>query len=807
MPVLTEEVLLLDNFRLGQRRDGALREDKLFSLRDLVNYDILYTDGRLRIRPGYNRWNTNVLPAPAMQLYPFVDQQENFHLLGISNSRWYDISEAGTHTMLSTQAATARRPVVSYGNRVIFGTDTGLRWTDDASIGGANPSYRLGILRPDQTPGVAARAGVGNIVGVAYPPPPPNLLWWEINNTTREKIAAKFVCTGTAKYFGLYVRWMQVAIGVGTGQIRFAVYDDSGGKPNALMDDDLITDWTPIKVGAPGSYRDNWLPFQAGYQFDAGTTYWIVVEANSDYYSNYDGSGPNYFFVAFGYSAAPAGDAYKWDGLAWVASTNELAYTLGGLTTDDYYDYVITYFNSTYAIESRASRRSERVKRNTFVQDQLRVSWTAPTDPQVDRVRVYRRHVGSDPDVAESTITDTYKLAGEAAAGTLYYDDGTETDYLMDDLQTDDHYALDETDEDYDSLRPTAVIPAGMCEWKGRLIVFAADSSLLWMSKVLEENGATGLTGDNIPDYFTFESRHEVPEPSSILAVQPLSNNQLAIYMKNEAIWILYGGDEALNPPSDLAHRPVVKTPGLIGATALANAESSHFYLSRNGLYQFGGYSAYIPSYMSETNQSILNAIQRQYLADSLVRIRGREIWLAIDADNDGALETILILDLQRDVRSRNLFDRAWRTYSFGVTINDLAIYSAGSAFRQILAADSTTNYILEFATGTSDLGQPINAWLETHDMPARNLAMINLLEIDTYYPSTPPTYTVTLTDNVGNTETYTMTPSATLGAEDVRGHRIGVRLKRAVSVRLKLEQTSTYQDELRSILLGHTGE
>ena len=117
--------LPLLNFRMGQRRDAALRDDALLGARTLKNLDIIYEGetADVQIRKGYSVWNTVALPATARQLYSFVDQDQNFHLLGICMSRWRAISETGSHVLLHDEAATARRPITSFGKRCFFATN------------------------------------------------------------------------------------------------------------------------------------------------------------------------------------------------------------------------------------------------------------------------------------------------------------------------------------------------------------------------------------------------------------------------------------------------------------------------------------------------------------------------------------------------------------------------------------------------------------------------------------------------------------------------------------------------------------
>ena len=169
-------VLEIGNFRLGARADGALRDDNLQSARSLKNFDIIYSDGRLRVRKGYEKYNAVALAGAPTQLYHFrtMSDPDKSHVLCIADDNWYVAEATGAHTQLSTEDATAPRPVFEYGDRVFFGTDgsgtdIGFRWTDDTAIGAAT-SYRVGIVRPAGPPGVTLMTSEGHVPAVTLSP-------------------------------------------------------------------------------------------------------------------------------------------------------------------------------------------------------------------------------------------------------------------------------------------------------------------------------------------------------------------------------------------------------------------------------------------------------------------------------------------------------------------------------------------------------------------------------------------------------------------------------------------------------------
>lgn len=801
--------LLIDNFKLAQRRDGALREDRLWSLYTLKNLDIIYVDGRLEVRKGSAYWNDTELPAEPTQIYWWRNLQGQEHLLAICSDlvdRWYVVKESGAHVLLIDELAISQCIVAPVDNRLIVGTDHNLFWTDHDAIGGATHSYRLGIKRPGEPPSAVAVLAEGNIVGVVFPSAAtPN--WWEINNTTRQKIAAKFQVTQTQAVRGMTVPWMWYQANR-AGSIRASLHVDAAGQPGALVSEDTISNWYAVQGAAPDTYYDRFMGFQDEIELQGVTDYWLVIEADDSYYANYNGSGfPVHFYVAFGYSTpAPAGEAFRWDGGLgiWVASTNKLGFTVGGLTTDDYYDYKITYLNSTYQIESLPSSASGRIQRNTIVRNAMEVSWVASVDPQVDMVKVYRRYIGSDPGIAEDLITGEYRLVGEHDLASSPLRDTTETAYLGGVLQTDDHYCYDDTEALEDPTRPVQLVPYGGCEWKGRFWFFELNGNILYMSKVLEQDGATGMTGDSIYDFFPLENRLDMPVPSSIIAVRPISEDQLGVYFQDESVWVIWGCNEPLNPPSDIMMQPFLTDNGLIGPAAIGDMLGRHVYLSRDGLRSFGGSVAPLRGVSSETNQTILDDIQEQYLENSVIVTFGPEIWLLVDTDNDGTLDTVMILDLQREVPSREIVDRAWRMYEFPEGFNDLTVRKTGTDFRSIYASSAESNNIIELLTGTTDLGSAIACEFETHDMRAKNMAAVYELRLQGSYPGTPPVFTVQATSHAGNTISRTLSPQS---SSDIRRSKTGIRINRPVSIRAKVNFSSSESDQILSLAVGFLGD
>ena len=804
---------------MGQRRDAALREDALLSARELTNFDIDY-DGEsadLVIRPGYTIWNSVELPAPAQQLYPFVDMDQNFNLLGISNSRWRAIKESGAHVTLVDEPATATRPVASFGNRVFFGTNSAAYWTDDSSIDFVNPSFRLGLAKPPNAPSASNTTSAGWVAGTEH----------GLNSATvpfhidsgggaaREKIAVRYIPPND---FGVDTIYLRLAWGnlTRTGMIRIRIFDDNAGSPGSSIGTDGDSDWVELGI------YDNWVT--DGYQyvpfdfpgtndFSTGVSYWIVVEPNETYLSNYvNTSAVNRFMVAFRHDTPVPGGwaAQRYTGAgSWVADTRMLSFWLGGLNPSHFYDYKITYVNTDYNSESRPSERSVRISPES-AGNQVLLSAPATLDPQADTVYYYRRDIGTDNTVSEDNITGNYLYVGQRSWVTTFTDDVPDSQ-LGARLHSEDHYLYDE-DDDTNQGKRDAFIPAGFVVWKGRIWAWVDGVNKLYFTKTFERNNPMGLVGESSPDYFPLDNVMDFPVPAGIINAKALSNDQLAVYFRNEQIWIVSGGDSVLNPPpiGDIAKRPTYQTVGLFAPDAVIPYSGTNIYLGREGLYRFAGIGNFKPELLSETQTGILDDIENQYFRNCKLVAYGREVWLLIDSDNDGDLDKLLILDLERDFQTRNMVDRAWRGRTYPVAMTDLAVHTTGDEFREILAADAVDGWIMKLNDGDDDDGAAIVGTAESHDIRAKHNSFIYQLLIQGFYNDEDnlPDYAGTVTSHAGDTSSFTITGGVDLtGNEDIRGQTIGLRMKRPVSVRLKVQMTSTKRDRIRGFTFSYQGE
>ena len=130
-----------------------------------------------------------------------------------------------------------------------------------------------------------------------------------------------------------------------------------------------------------------------------------------------------------------------------------------------------------------------------------------------------------------------------------------------------------------------------------------------------------------------------------------------------------------------------------------------------------------------------------------------------------------------------------------------MIVRQVGTEYKTLFAADKVNKYVLQLNTGTADNDGDITAEVETHPFRSKNRTSLFDVAIDAYYPSTVPTYTVTITDSSGNETEYTLSPT---GSEDIRGHHIGVRVTSDPQARVKISHASQLANELLSIAVSY---
>jgi len=793
--------LQIPNFSYGMRRDSALDEERLLSLRTLKNYFIDYSDGRLKTRNGYTRWNDTTLANVAKQLFWFADLSGNEHLLGIANSLWYKINESGAHVLMNADAATARRPIVSAGNRCFFGTDTDAYWTDDTALGGATRSYRLGIVAPTNVPLATLAAGEGS-VSVATPPDDTAqaanaLIGLRLRSgATQVMLAMAYTPSSdqTIRTIPLYILPMHQ--GAGRGSFRASIHTGATEPATDPVGTEAVSDY--IDITAYTADEAVWVEavLQEEITLTAGTQYWVVLSSDHWYQTNYIdpvGNAGNGFYISFAYGGpAPSGTSLSLNAGGWADQNDDYiaTYLIGGLHPGHYYDYKTTFYNDTYKSESRPSPASVRVD-PVIGTNRVTISTENSSDGQVDFVGIYRRDRGDDPTLLEDEIVGEYLWVGNAGVG-LTYTDKKGTAQLGAELRSENHYLYDDTDDEGTGVRETALIPAVWAYWKGRLWFVEANGRILYMSMKQEQDGSMGLVGDSLPDYFPLENQLELDDPSKVIALVPLSADELAIYFKNTSVWVLRGCDDVLNPPADIVLRQIITDVGLIAPAAVDSLRSRHIFLTRKGLYDFRGTPA--QEHLSGGIQTILDEIGDTYLDDSILITLGDSIWLAVDEDEDGSLENIYIFDIQRRIPT-------WRLYNYGVNINDMVVRKTGTEYKTLLAADADNAYILKLEDGTTDNGEAIVAELETQDLVVPNLATIFEISIDAYYPNVAPLYEIEITDALDETHYMEMSPVST---DDIAGHKVYPIVTSAVGARVKITQRTVNQNHLRGIDVGY---
>jgi hypothetical protein len=312
------------------------------------------------------------------------------------------------------------------------------------------------------------------------------------------------------------------------------------------------------------------------------------------------------------------------------------------------------------------------------------------------------------------------------------------------------------------------------------------------MTKKLSEDGATGMTGDPIPDFVPLTNKLETGYPYSIIGVLALQSDQMAIYFKNGGVWLLWGCDKPSNPPDDYSLKEMASIQGAIATKAIANVRGSHAFVSRDGIYLFNGNPD--PESLSKGIDTLLKEITMANLGKSVLMLYGNELWALLDLDNDGVRDTVYILDLSREVAT-------WRYYEYHDNITDFVVKNSSTSQRTILAA-TDTNYIYELEKGKTDNYYPIDSMVELHNLRLPNSIMITEISVKANYPGNPQPYVLTLTDHADETIEYFLNPSSSY---DIRGHRTGCRGVSPISLRVKLEQKNILDaNELLAINVGY---
>ena len=804
----------VQNFVKGLRRDSVSPEDAVDSLYQMTNYKLKYTSGlpRLVVRNGYDVWNTEELPAPCQQIFLWTDQTRNDIHMGVCGNKWYFLTKSTTHDLIKDETATVpvdsnggvrNLPTLVVGNRAMFATNAGWYWTDLDALYGSDKCYQVGIDKPTEPPNCEGKTFT---IGVTQ-----NLtsISGDIVLTTMDTRNIGFPFTLTTK---MNIPTIALAVKGSfsakyAGSIRIKIYTNNAGQPSTTLADDNATSiYRPVNLMTDGVFQYKNFDFPTEIELEAGT-YWGVVESDSSYKTNYSSGagGEKKFYVSVGLSvvASPTysyyASHYNATTTTWTPHANrDAVFHFGGGVTGGIFDYVITLYNSTYKIESRPSEKARmQITKDTPITE-VKYSQTV-SDNQVDKFRVYRRDSTAEgPNATENDIIGEYYYVGEADIADTYVDMISGTPGA--ELQTFDHYRIGEEDEE-DPQRRGAILVKVACFWKGR--VWVAFTNVIYFSKKLEEDGASGLAGDPIPDYFPPENKIETGMPNKIIAMKPLGDDQLAIYFSNSAIWIMMGMDSNLNPPDPSEYKfvEVVTDSGLITSAGISYLKSRHSILTRSGIYIFNGTPNY--EYIGEGIQSILDALSDDYLDNSVMLNLSDGLWLGTDTDGDGYIEDIYIYDLQKSVPY-------WRKYNYGFNIYDIAVKESGTIsstdyhYKKVLASSADDNYIYVLESGFDDNGKAIESVFETHDLRVGRWGMVYGIELMGYYPNEPPSYTIRVIDHISDYEEFGLDP---YNSVDVRGHRSGLRFNSPETMRVRVTQTSIRENEVLGFKLSYNQE
>lgn len=247
------------------------------------------------------------------------------------------------------------------------------------------------------------------------------------------------------------------------------------------------------------------------------------------------------------------GNGLKYDGTTWTligltapGPPQVVTPTGVGEMTGDY-DVALTYYNSDTGHESS---RSTELTATGLVSQQLYVSWPAPTDTQIDYVRVYLR---------KQSISNAFYQAAEIAV-TSYVNPGSTTL----DISDDEYNALitEAPSETENDPPPTGTLALA---WH-RNRMFAATANTLYYSK------------DSDPESFDLELG-EIVGPDTgqkIVALVPIWD-QLIILM-DDSVWTLVG-----DTPNDFVIRMVHKDVGCVAGGSVVYADDNLFWWSAQG--------------------------------------------------------------------------------------------------------------------------------------------------------------------------------------------------------------------------------
>jgi hypothetical protein len=656
--------------------------------------------------------------------------------------------------------------------------------------------YQVGIDKPDwDTSGdyTAEMPTFSQYLSAVTPP----LQTSTRTNTAQltHRLAQSFTCPTYELTEGSVSIWIS-DVGSIIGAVRVKIVTDNAGEPSTtLAFTDAVSGWrdmSEITDGVHGVLDGSveTFNFLATGELSADTTYWLVLEGDANYIADYLLDTD---YVGWDYDTANPyanGSAMTYNGTTWSSiATSDFMFNLALAPPTTRIFYQFTHFNSTHEIESQPTEEFAL----TLWSGPVLMVFPAIDDDQVTHVNVYRRQYDS----SSATWDADYSYVGRATvdASTTFVD--TQLDATLGlDLQSTNHRRFSDSDDNL-------LVPRYLEHWQGRIHAIADNDNTDYFSKKLEGVGVLGVAGDSIYDYFPAENNWELD--SEIRAIRKRGEDELVVYTSDNDIHVFRGGNSPLNPPPDLAHQPMFIGENCADSRSLVSIGAHHIYVtSNNNIRAFsGGIDEQVTAEeLGTAIKTSMDAIGSVYSA----AIYDNQYVLAVDADDDGVLDTLYILDLSQRIpawREAVYYDNA----SAQLDLYHIHVTRAGVILACPADLDSSDFHVIQLDSGTSD------DWVTTADdgvditqtvqtqfiIPARR-ARWNKMILTGLYPSTAniPTLTMTATDKSSNTSTRALEPT---GSEDVRGHTSGVKLF-SEECAITITSVGDRADEIRGIFV-----
>jgi len=640
MRAISNKSLKIDNFAKGWMSDASLDAEGIYSLQTLTNGDIVYsgTKSKIRRRGGYTRHHATALPAVPRQVYEFVDTSGNVNLLIISNNLLYLVSGSNTEITNASEATPASLsyvdanfdyPFITVSDRCFFADDEDWYWLSHTSLQAGPYCYQVGIDKPDfdiaSTRVVEATSNIGYDVGAG------SLQLLERDVDTYRILAQSFQISNPmevdAVTIDIEIKWVEDK----AGRIQLSIREDSSGyaASTSLASSNLeLADFSPY--GVAGEVEFAW-EITDRPSLSTSTTYWIVLDGDVAYNDNYSAVTQYVRWLYNGGNPYANGKAAYYDGSWNDFGTNDFAFVMGGLLDQaKTYYYRFAYYNDTHKSESQPTDADESavVKTTAALETVSITNFPTINDDQVTHIRLYRTK-GEDEDVTNPT----FYYAGKVAVASSTYIDAVSDDNLGAELQSENHRRFSDDDDNL-------LVPKYLEQWQGRIFAVADTDNVLYFSKKLEGVGSLGVAGDYIYDYFPAENNFALD--SQIRAVRKRGEDELVVYTSDNDIHVFRGGNSPLNPPPDLAHQPMFIGENCADSRSLVSIGAHHIYVTANN--NIRAFSGGIDEQV--TTEEIGTAIKTSMDAVGSVysaAIYDNQYVLAVDADDDGTLDTLYI--------------------------------------------------------------------------------------------------------------------------------------------------------------------